>query len=246
MFKRIIAALDAIHARDPAARTRLEVLLCYPGLHALAFHRAAHGLHGMGLKLPARMLSQLGRWLTGIEIHPAATIGKRLFIDHGFGVVIGETAVIGDDVTIYHDVTLGGTSLSAGPRHPRLGNHVIVGAGAQLLGPIYVGDGARIGSNAVVIADVPAHATVVGVPARQVAADASISGEKKADATEKAQDFVAYGAAADSRSDPVSQAIEELNREIRALRARVTELESQQQGIEETAGKWSGQGEGST
>lgn len=151
--------------RDPAARSRLELLLCYPGLHAVWVHRVAHlWWQRPGLRLAARLLSQVNRSVTGVEIHPAAQLGRRLFIDHAMGVVIGETAQVGDDVMLYHGVTLGGRSLARGKRHPTLHNGVTVGAGARLLGPIIVGAGARIGANAVVVRDVPPGAVVVGVP----------------------------------------------------------------------------------
>src|ERR1700726_3582942 len=158
-------SIEAYREKDPAARSTLEVLLCYPGLHALIWHRAAHGLWRRRLRLPARLLAHFGRFLTGIEIHPGARIGRRLIIDHGMGVVIGETAEIGDDVYLYHQVTLGGTSQSRGKRHPTIGNNVIVGAGAKILGAIMVGDDARVGANAVVLQPVPAATTVVGIPA---------------------------------------------------------------------------------
>ncbi len=159
--------LDAAGRRDPAARSRLELLLCYPGLHAVWVHRVAHRLwQRPGGRLPARLLSQLNRWLTGVEIHPGAVIGRRLFIDHAMGVVIGETAEIGDDVMLYHGVTLGGRSMHRVKRHPTLGDGVTVGAGATILGPVTVGDRAQIGANAVVVRDVPAGAVVVGVPGR--------------------------------------------------------------------------------
>ncbi|MFD2796615.1 serine O-acetyltransferase EpsC [Promicromonospora vindobonensis] len=159
--------LDAARAHDPAARSRLEVALAYPGVHALWAYRAAHRLWRVPpLRLPARLLSQLARAATGIEIHPGARVGKRLFIDHGMGVVIGETTVVGDDVMLYHGVTLGGRSLNRGKRHPTLGDRVTVGAGAKVLGPVWVGDDAQIGANAVVVKDVPAGAVAVGIPAR--------------------------------------------------------------------------------
>jgi serine O-acetyltransferase len=167
-FKHLRSDIDSMMARDPAARSRLEVVLCYPGFHALFFYRLGHAAWSRGFLLLGRWLTQLGRFLTGIEIHPGAQIGRRFFIDHGMGVVIGETAVIGDDVTLYQGVTLGGTSLKGGKRHPTLMNKVIVGAGAQVLGPITVGEGARVGANAVVLKDVPAAATMVGIPARAV------------------------------------------------------------------------------
>lgn len=156
--------IKAVLARDPAARGALEVVLCYPGLWALWAHRIANRLWKLGLRLPARVIAQWARVVTGIDIHPAATIGPRLFIDHGTGVVIGETAEVGADVTLYHGVTLGGTSLNKGKRHPTLGDRVVVGAGAKVLGPITVGEGSRIGANAVVVKDVPADVVVVGVP----------------------------------------------------------------------------------
>lgn len=159
--------LQAAVTHDPAARTRIEVALAYPGVHALWGYRAAHVLWSTpGTRLPARLLSQLVRFLTGVEIHPGAQLGRRLFIDHGMGVVIGETAQVGDDCVIFHGATLGGTSMRRGKRHPTLGDGVVVGAGAKVLGPVWVGDGARIGANAVVIRDVPAGAAAVGVPAR--------------------------------------------------------------------------------
>ena len=161
--------IDSIIARDPAARTRLEVIICYPGLHAIWLHRIAHFLWNIGLKLLARIVSHTSRFITGIEIHPAVVVGKRVFIDHGLGVVIGETTVIGDDCTIYQGVTLGGTSLYKGTkRHPTLETGVVVSAGAKVLGGFVVGAGARIGSNAVVLKAVPAGATAVGIPARIV------------------------------------------------------------------------------
>jgi len=154
--------------RDPAARSTFEVLTCYSGVHAILLHRLNHRLWGGGLHWVARFLASTGRWLTGIEIHPGARIGRRFFVDHGTGVVIGATAEIGDDVTLYQGVTLGGRTLNAGKRHPTLGNNVVVGAGAKILGPFEVGDDARIGSNAVVLDPVPAGATVVGIPGRVV------------------------------------------------------------------------------
>ncbi len=158
--------LEAARTRDPAARSALEVALGYPGVHAVWSHRIAHRMwREPGLRLPARLLSQLTRFATGVEIHPAAQIGRRLFIDHGMGVVVGETAMVGDDVVLFHGSTLGGTSMKHGKRHPTLGDNVVVGAGAKVLGPVWIGDGARIGANAVVVKDVPAGAVAVGVPA---------------------------------------------------------------------------------
>lgn len=197
MFRSIKEDIASVFARDPAARSTFEVLTCYPGLHARILHRMANALWHADLKWPARFLSHIARWLTGIEIHPGATIGRRFFIDHGMGVVIGETAEIGDDVTLYHGVTLGGTSWKEGKRHPTLGNGVVVGAGAKILGPISIGDGAKIGSNAVVVKDVPAGATAAGIPAR------ILDEEKK---KKKAGGFNAYGIGND-QNDPLSKAI---------------------------------------
>lgn len=168
MLKTIRNDINSVFERDPAARSMLEVLLCYPGLHAVWGHRFSHWLWTHDLKVLARWVSQLMRGLTGIEIHPGATIGERLFIDHGMGVVIGETAEIGSDVTLYHGVTLGGTSLNKGKRHPTLGHRVVVGAGAKVLGNIVIGDDTRIGANAVVVKSVPADSIVVGVPGQPV------------------------------------------------------------------------------
>jgi len=213
MLRTWVEGIDAIMARDPAARSRLEVLFCYPGLHAVATHRLAHRLWGWGLRFPARLLAHLARMLTGIEIHPGATIGRRLVIDHGDGVVIGETAELGDDILIYHQVTLGGTSLARGKRHPTVGNGVILGAGAKVLGPILVGDGARVGANAVVMSDVPQGVTVVGIPARPV------------DRRPAGADLLPYGTPCDESLDPGLRVIEQLRGEIAALSARLAALE---------------------
>ena len=174
MFKRLSETLGAYQARDPAARSTLEILLLYPGVHAILFHRVSHWLYRHRLFFLARLNSQLARHLTGIEIHPGAQIGRRFVIDHGMGIVIGETTEIGDDCLIYHGVTLGGTGKDHGKRHPTLGNNVMVSAGAKVLGPFKVGDGARIAANAVVLTEIPPEATAVGVPARVV----RIAGEK--------------------------------------------------------------------
>jgi serine O-acetyltransferase len=214
MAGRWVEGIDAIRARDPAARSRLEVALCYPGLHAVVLHRASHRLWTWGLRLPARMLSHLARLLTGIEIHPAARIGRRLVIDHGDGVVIGETAEIGDDVLMYHQVTLGGTSLAGGKRHPTIGDKVILGAGAKILGPIVVGEGARVGANAVVLSDVPSGQTVVGIPARPV------------DRRPAGADMLPYGTPCDETLDPGLRALDALRAEVADLRARLAALES--------------------
>lgn len=164
MFRNLKYDIENVMKNDPAARTKLEVLLLYQSIHVLIFYRIAHGLYKIKLFFLARLISQLGRFFTGIEIHPGAKIGKGLFIDHGMGVVIGETAEIGDNVTIYHGVTLGGTGKDKGKRHPTVGNNVIIGCGAKILGPISIGDGAKIGANSVVLKDVPKGKTAVGIP----------------------------------------------------------------------------------
>jgi serine O-acetyltransferase len=228
MFKRILEEIDAVFARDPAARSRMEVFLCYPGFHALMVYRLSHKLWGRNFKLLARWISQVARFFTGIEIHPGARIGRHFFIDHGMGVVIGETASIGDDVTIYHDVTLGGTSFEKGIRHPQIGNKVIIGAGAQLLGPIHIGDNARIGSNAVVVKDVPSNSTMVGVPAHSV--------ELKA--TQAAPNFSAYGTP--SSDDPVIRQLDSLSAQLSGMQSRIAELEAQNQDLLKTAERWEG------
>jgi serine O-acetyltransferase len=197
MFARIREDIRSIRERDPAAQSWWEVVTCYPGLHAIWGHRVSHWLWTHGFKWLGRFNSHIARWLTGIEIHPGAVVGRRVFIDHGLGVVIGETAEIGDDSTIYQGVTLGGTSLTRGAkRHPTLGRNVVVGAGAKVLGPFTVGDGANIGSNAVVVKAVPEGATAVGIPARIVGADA-----------QRKTEFHAYGITDEGMSDPVANAI---------------------------------------
>lgn len=205
MFGRLRRYLDSVYRRDPAARSALEVLTTYPGVHALALHRISHRLWNAGLKWIARLLSHMGRFLTGIEIHPAARIGRHLFIDHGMGVVIGETAEIGDGCTLYHGVTLGGTTWRKEKRHPTLGNNVIVGAGAKIIGPVVIGDNARIGSNSVVTKDVPADATVVGIPGRIVSVNGRPHGEARA-ALARRMGFDAYGQPLET-GDPVAHAI---------------------------------------
>lgn len=204
MFARIREDIASIFDRDPAARTTWEVLTCYPGLHALWAHRLSHALWTVGLKWLARLNSNLARWFTGIEIHPGAKIGRRFFIDHGMGVVIGETAEIGDDVTIYHGVTLGGVSWNRGKRHPTLGDRVVVGAGAKILGPFTVGADARVGSNSVVVREVAPGATVVGIPAR-VVHDAGEPSPAVAEIARK-MGFDAYGLSKEM-PDPVANAI---------------------------------------
>src|ERR1019366_7080541 len=192
MFARLREDIAVVFERDPAARTTWEVLTCYPGLHALVSHRAVtHPLWTGGARWLGRWLSHWGRFLTGIEIHPGARIGRRFFIDHGMGVVIGETAEIGDDCTLYHGVTLGGTSWNKGKRHPTLGNGVVLGAGAKILGPITIGDRARVGSNAVVVKDVPPGATAIGIPARIIA---EVAGDRAG--------FSAYAVGSDM-NDPI-------------------------------------------
>ena len=202
MFSHLREDIQSVFDRDPAARTFWEVLTCYPGVHALASHRLAHWLWMHRLRWLGRLVSHLGRFLTGIEIHPGATVGRRLFIDHGMGVVIGETAVIGDDVTLYHGVTLGGTSWSKGRRHPTLENGVVIGAGAKVLGPITVGALAKVGSNAVVVKNVPAKATAVGNPARIIDGEMAQKREQMAGQL----GFSAYALGGD-QDDPLAKAI---------------------------------------
>ncbi len=203
MLNNLREDIACILERDPAARSKLEVITCYPGLHALMAHRLAHRLWQADFFWLGRFISHLGRMLTGIEIHPGAQIGRRVFIDHGFGVVIGETAVVGDDCTIYQGVTLGGTRLYKGAkRHPTLGRGVVVGAGAQILGGFTVGDGARIGSNAVVVKPVPAGATAVGNPARVI--------EQADDSTTKAAEKLTAYAVDPGASDPLVKVLQEL------------------------------------
>jgi serine O-acetyltransferase len=212
MLQRMKEDVTAYLTRDPAATSRLAVMLCYPGLHALWLHRAAHRMDAAGWRMGARLISMIARFLTGVEIHPSASIGRRLVIDHGMGVVIGETAVIGDDVTIYHGVTLGGISLHKGRRHPSIGDGVIIGAGAKVLGPIHIGKGARIGSNAVVTKDVADDTTMIGVPAHCVQ-------EARAPATPM-QPFVAYGEClGEGERDPIYAELHALKERIEALEA---------------------------
>jgi serine O-acetyltransferase len=224
VFKELREDIAAYMERDPAAKGPLMIVLCYPGFHALVFHKMAHWLWERRLYLAGRLVSHLGRMLTGIEIHPGAEIGQRFVIDHGNGVVIGETAVIGDDVTLYHDVTLGGTAPSVDSaaqvgqkRHPTLEDGVIVGSGAQILGPITIGSHARVGANSVVTKDVPSSVTAVGVPARAVMPKDR----------EKAQEFQAYGTPSGECPDPVLQTIEALRQQVTALSQRVEELETE-------------------
>ena len=197
--------------RDPAARSNLEVLLCYPGVHAVLWHRFSHFLWRHGFHLLGRFSSHISRWLTGIEIHPAAKLGRRLVIDHGMGVVIGETAEVGDDCYFYHQVTLGTARSVGGKRHPTVGNNVIIGAGAKVLGAITVGDNARIGSNAVVLEPVPADTTMVGIPARPV--------DRKLPRSQP--QFDPYGMPCDESIDPLLRDLEGLRQELAELEARV-------------------------
>lgn len=223
MFRQLREEVASVFERDPAARSTWEVLTCYPGLHAVWMHRIAHWFWTHGLRWPGRLTSHLGRWLTGIEIHPAAIVGRRVFIDHGMGVVVGETAEIGDDCTIYQGVTLGGTSLYRGTkRHPTLGKGVVVGAGAKVLGGFTVGDGANIGSNAVVVKAVPAGATVVGVPGRIV---------EEGSAEQKKAQFSAYGVVP-GQEDPYLKTLQslvdhaqELEQTVSALTEKVRRME---------------------
>ena len=221
MLERLREDISCVYDRDPAARNAFEILTSYPGIHAILLHRMNHALWNTGWKWLARFLSHIARWLTGIEIHPGARIGRRFFIDHGMGVVIGETTVIGDDCTLYHGVTLGGTSWEKGKRHPTLGTNVVVGAGAKLLGPIGVGDGARIGSNAVVLKDIPARATVVGIPGRVVSTKRDDVSRKRQE-TAKRIGFDAYGATEDM-PDPIANAINSMLDHIHLIDKRMDE-----------------------
>jgi serine O-acetyltransferase len=206
MFARIREDIACVFDRDPAARSTWEVITCYPGFHALLIHRLAHAFWRIKLRWLARFTSHCSRFLTGIEIHPGAKIGRRAFIDHGMGVVVGETAELGDDCTLYHGVTLGGTTWNKGKRHPTLGNGVVIGAGAKVLGPVLVGNGARIGSNAVVVKDVPPGATAVGIPARIILDEQDKSREEKA----ARLGFSAYAVTSKAEDDPTAKAVQGL------------------------------------
>jgi len=227
MFDRVNKEIESILKRDPAARSKVEIIFCYPGFHAIVFYRLANWLWRKGLRFWPRWFSSFARFITGIDIHPGATIGENFFIDHGTGVVIGETARIGNNVTIYHDVTLGGVSphdsVKGSLRHPQVGDNVIIGSGAQLLGPIVVGHGARVGSNAVVVKEVPPNAIMVGVPARNVA---------KCSTPE--EQFTAYGVSGEDVPDVVMKNFDELNELVTRLAKRVEELE----GDSASAKKW--------
>jgi serine O-acetyltransferase len=220
MFERLREDVRCVFDRDPAARNAFEVLTTYPGVHAVLMHRLAHRLWGWRLRWLARFVSHLSRWLTGIEIHPGARIGRRFFIDHGMGVVIGETAEIGEDCTIYHGVTLGGTSRVKGKRHPTLGHRVVVGAGAKILGPLKVGDDARVGSNAVVLKDVPSGATVVGIPGRIITKRSAA--DERREAMAERIGFDAYGLSKEM-PDPIANAINRILDHLHTLDQRVDE-----------------------
>lgn len=207
MFRTIRQDLQAVFERDPAATSTLEVILTYAGFHALLAYRVAHWLHLKGVPFSPRAISQLARWLTGIEIHPAAKIGTGFFIDHGMGVVIGETAEIGDYVTLFQGVTLGGTGKERGKRHPTLGNHVVVGAGAKILGGIKIGDNVKVGANSVVLKSVPPNSTVTGVPARIIKSE----GQRLPDATMDHTNL----------PDPIADRFEALERELIELRKKL-------------------------
>lgn len=207
MLETLKEDIRCVFDRDPAARSTFEVLTTYAGLHAILFHRLSHKLWRARVYWLARFISHLGRWLTGIEIHPGAQIGRRFFIDHGMGVVIGETSIIGDDCTLYHGVTLGGTTWEKVKRHPTLGNHVVVGAGAKLLGPVLIGNHVRIGSNSVVVKDVPDHATVVGIPGHVV---------RDENHKEGATEFDAYGQPRQSK-DPVATTVDDILAHLKTL-----------------------------
>ena len=221
MYTRIIEEIKSIFERDPAARNAPEVILCYPGFQAVLIYRLSNLMWKAKLKLIARITANIGRIITGIEIHPAAKIGKKLFIDHGIGVVIGETAVIGNGCTLYHGVTLGGVSWEQGKRHPTLGDDVIIGAGAKVLGPINVGNGSKIGSNAVVLEDVPTGSTVVGIPAR-TATDDSLRLDEH---IQKKDEFRPYGQIP-GLSDPIDETISTLIKKIDSLEKELAELKS--------------------
>ena len=225
MFERIKEDIKSVYHRDPAARNTFEILTNYPGLHAIWFHRLSHRLWTAGWKWLARTISTFSRWLTGVEIHPGAKLGKRFFIDHGMGVVIGETAEIGDDVTLYHGVTLGGTSWNAGKRHPTLMDNVVIGAGAKVLGPITMHKGAKVGSNSVVVKDVPEGATVVGIPGRIVMQKPEKNQEKNnhRDRIARKYGFDAYAVSPDN-PDPVANAIGVMLDHVHLIDTKVEEM----------------------
>lgn len=216
MFSTVREQVQTIFREDPAAKSVLEIVLCYPGFHAILLHRFSHWLHRLGVPLIPRVISQIGRFGTGIEIHPGARIGRRFFIDHGMGVVIGETAEIGDDVLIYQGVTLGGTGKDKGKRHPTLGNHVVIGTGAKVLGNIMIGDNSKIGAGSVVVHSVPPHSTVVGIPGRIV---------RRAGCTE--QDMLEHG----KLPDPQEQEMDEMRRRVEELEQMVRTISGDRVGL---------------
>ena len=229
-FLRLREDIKCVFERDPAARHTLEIITCYPGVHALLLHRLSHRLWNLKLKWIARLLSNLGRFLTGIEIHPGAKIGRRFFIDHGMGVVIGETSEIGDDCTLYHGVTLGGTSWEKGKRHPTLGNNIIIGAGAKVLGPIHIGKNARIGSNAVVVNNVSSGATIVGVPGRPIEQkDGDFKQESILNSSGEFQPYAEVAGLAESRNsntESIDQRTQEIAAKLDFLRERIEIIEA--------------------
>ncbi len=230
MLDRIREDISCVFERDPAARSTWEVITCYPGFHALLIHRFAHRLWRIKMRWLARFVSHCSRFLTGIEIHPGAKIGRRVFIDHGMGVVIGETAELGDDCTLYHGVTLGGTTWNKGKRHPTLMPGVVIGAGAKVLGPIVIGEGAKIGSNAVVVKDVPAGATALGIPARVILDEQDKTREEKA----AKLGFSAYAVTAKAEDDPLAKAVQglldhsvEMDKRIELILNQIEELQAE-------------------
>jgi len=232
MLTRIREDIACVFERDPAARSTWEVITCYPGFHALLIHRLAHRLWRMKLRWLARFVSHVSRFLTGIEIHPGAKVGRRVFIDHGMGVVIGETAELGDDCTLYHGVTLGGTSWNKGKRHPTLRQGVVIGAGAKVLGPVVVGEGAKIGSNAVVVKDVPAGATALGIPARVILDEQDKTREEKA----AKLGFSAYAVTAKAEDDPLAKAVQglldhsvDMDKRIELILNQIEELQAERE-----------------
>ncbi len=232
MLDRIREDISCVFERDPAARSTWEVITCYPGFHALLIHRLAHWLWRIKMRWLARFVSHCSRFLTGIEIHPGAKIGRRVFIDHGMGVVIGETAELGDDCTLYHGVTLGGTTWNKGKRHPTLMQGVVIGAGAKVLGPIVIGEGAKIGSNAVVVKDVPAGATALGIPARVILDEQDKTREEKA----AKLGFSAYAVTAKAEDDPLAKAVQglldqsvEMDKRIELILNQIEELQAERE-----------------
>jgi serine O-acetyltransferase len=232
MLDRIREDISCVFERDPAARSTWEVITCYPGFHALLIHRFAHRLWRIKMRWLARFVSHCSRFLTGIEIHPGAKVGRRVFIDHGMGVVIGETAELGDDCTLYHGVTLGGTTWNKGKRHPTLMQGVVIGAGAKVLGPIVIGEGAKIGSNAVVVKDVPAGATALGIPARVILDEQDKTREEKA----AKLGFSAYAVTAKAEDDPLAKAVEglldhsvEMDKRIELILNQIEQLQAERQ-----------------